>query len=174
MFVVNYPFPVGGAEVHALHVATALAACGHSCGIVGLTNGDPATSTQHPFAVIALDGNRIYHIGTICRLSHVLRAQEPQVIISVEQRPLLFAVIARALAGSRAPLMVINHNYPALLLHRRQHNHPRSWPQIPKALDRAFHFVDCCASTFADAFVYVSQNQREVWERQLLLGSGRL
>jgi L-malate glycosyltransferase len=144
MFVIN-GLVAGGAELHTLQLANAYATRGDVCRMVSLKGGDSTLFSQA--SVEICHGNRIYDIGTLLRLRRLIRAFAPQVIVAVEERPLLFATIARRLARSKAKLVSVMHK--AYLRTAREH---------------IFHPVYRHAVARADAMIYVSQNQRKLWE----------
>ncbi len=145
MFVVNGLVP-GGAELHTLQLANALATNGDVCTIVSLTRRhSTAHLSQNPIEM--LNGNRIYNIGTIFGMSRMIRTHNPQIIVAIEERPLLFATISRQLAGSNAKLVPILHK-----------------AYLRTARERVFHLIYRYVVARVDAMIYVSQNQRKLWE----------
>jgi glycosyltransferase involved in cell wall biosynthesis len=165
MFVLNC-LGTGGAELHTYQVANALASQGDICTIVSLTNSySTADHSQHSVknahlspssiktahlsqsSVEMLNGNQIYDIGTLLSIMRLIRAYSPQVIIAIEERPLLFAAISRQLAGSNAKLVSILHK-----------------AYLQTARDRVFHPIHRYIVARVDAMIYVSQNQRKLWE----------
>jgi len=148
MFVLNVTQP-GGAETHTFNLANALASQGNPCTIVSLTNvpGEALTSSMAP--VSSCDGNHLYSIGTVRKMSRLIRAQRPDIIVAVNQRPLLFGYIARQLASSRAKLISIFHTSYFLGLK-----------------DRVLNVFYRPLFARADALIYVSQNQRRIWEER--------
>jgi glycosyltransferase involved in cell wall biosynthesis len=163
MFVLNC-LGTGGAEHHTYQLANALAARGDICTIVGLTSSytatDPSQTSIKPAhlsqssikklsqsTVEMLNGNRIYDIGTALGVSRMIRTHAPDVIVAVDERPLLFATISRRLAGSNAKLVSILHN-----------------PDILTARDRAFQPIYRYVVARVDAMIYVAQIQRKFWE----------
>jgi len=98
-------------------------------------------------AVEMLNGNRIYDIGTAFSLSRIIRTHAPDAIVAIDERPLLFATIARRLAGSNAKLVSILHN-----------------PDILTPKDRAFHPLYRYVVAKVDAMIYVARDQRKLWE----------
>lgn len=165
MFVLNC-LGTGGAERHTYQLANALAAQGDTCTIVGLTSSysaagpgqesiKPAHLTKSCIkrghlsesSVEMLSGNRIYDIGTALDLSRMIRSHAPEVIIAVDERPLLFATVSRRLAGSHAKLILILHN-----------------PDILTVRDRVLQPIHRYVVARADAMIYVAQDQRKLWE----------
>lgn len=136
----------GGAELHTLQLANALATKGDVCMIASLTRNDlTAHLSNNPIQMF--NGNRIYDLGTLSSVARLIRAYKPQVIVAIEERPLLFATISRQLAGSNAKLVSILH---------------KAYLQTGKerVFDRLYRHV----AARADALIYVSQNQRKLWE----------
>ncbi len=144
MFVVN-GLVRGGAELHTLQVANSLATHGHLCTMVSLKGGDSTLLSQTPAEIC--HGNRIYDIGTLFRLARLIRAYDPQIIVAIEERPLLFATISRRLARSNAKLVSVMHK--AYLRTAREH---------------LFHPIYRYVVARADAMIYVSHNQRKLWQ----------
>lgn len=143
IFVLNSLGP-GGAEVHTFQLANALANHGDVCTTVSLTS---THSTVHlsQDSIKMLNCNRIYDIGTIFSLSRTIRT--PEIIVAIDERPLLFATISRQLADSNAKLVSIIHN-----------------PDFQTARERVFHPIYRSVVAGVDAMVYVAQNQRKLWE----------
>jgi glycosyltransferase involved in cell wall biosynthesis len=145
IFVLNSLGP-GGAELHTFQLANALATHGDVCTTVSLTS---THSTVHlsQDSIKMLNGNRIYDIGTIFGLSRIIRTHRPEIIVAIDERPLLFATISRQLAGSNAKLVSVIHN-----------------PDFQTARERVFHPIYRSVVAGVDAMVYVAQNQRKLWE----------
>jgi L-malate glycosyltransferase len=145
MFVLN-GLVSGGAELHTLQLANGLATNGDACTIASLTRSDStAHLSQNPVAMF--NGNRIYDVATLLGVARLIRASSPQLIVAVEERPLLFATISRHLAGSNAKLVSIFHK-----------------AYLRTARERIFDPVYRHVADHIDALVYVSQNQRKLWE----------
>jgi len=145
MFVVNGLVP-GGAELHTLQLANSLATHGHLCTIASLTRRhSTAHLSQNPIEMF--NGNRIYDVGTIFGMSRMIRTHSPQIIVAIEERPLLFATISRQLAGSNAKLVSILHK-----------------AYLRTARECVFHLIYRYVVARVDAMIYVSQNQRKLWE----------
>src|SRR5258708_14475348 len=105
IFVLN-SLVAGGAELHTLQLANALATAGAACTIASLTRSQAtAHLSQNP--VQTYNGNRFYDIGTLSGVARLIRAYRPELIVAIEERPLLFAIISRRLAGSSAKLVSI-------------------------------------------------------------------
>ncbi|WP_407180059.1 glycosyltransferase [Bradyrhizobium sp. STM 3562] len=148
MFVLNLTLP-GGAERHTFQLANALASQGNLCTVVSLTNaqGDALGSSTVP--VVTCEGNHLYSIETMRKLSWLIHAQRPDIIVGVNQRPLLFGIISRKLASSSAKLVSIFHTSYFLGLK-----------------DRVLNILYRPLFARADALIYVSQNQRRIWEER--------
>lgn len=145
MFVLNGLVP-GGAELHTLQLASALATNGDVCTIASLTRSHSTTHLSQNIAK-TFNGNRIYDIGTIFSVSRMIRACSPQIIVAIEERPLLFATISRRLAGSNAKLVSILHK-----------------AYLRTTRERVFHPIYRYVVARVDTMIYVSQNQRKLWE----------
>ncbi|WFU38835.1 glycosyltransferase [Bradyrhizobium sp. CB82] len=144
MFMINGLVP-GGAELHTLQLANSLATHGHVCTMVSLTGGDPTLLRQNPAEIC--HGNRIYDIGTLLNVTRLIRAHSPQLMVAIDERPLLFATVSRHLAKSNAKLVAILHKAYLRTIRER-------------VFDPIYRYV----AARADALVYVSQNQRKLWE----------
>lgn len=145
IFVLNGLIP-GGAELHTLQLANALATNGDVCTIVSLTRRQStAQLSRNPVKIF--NGNRIYDIGTFSGIARLIRAERPQLIVAIEERPLLFATIARQLAGSDAKLVAILHK-----------------AYLRTARERIFDPIYRYVAARIDALIYVSQSQRKLWE----------
>jgi L-malate glycosyltransferase len=148
MFLLNVLKP-GGAERHTFELANSLASQGHFCTIVSLTNKPGQVLSSSVVPVLTCDGNHLYSVDTMRKVSGLIRAQQPDIIAAVNQRPLLFGLISRKLASSSAKLVSIFHT--SYLLNFRDH---------------VFNIFDKPLFARADALVYVSQNQRTIWEER--------
>jgi glycosyltransferase involved in cell wall biosynthesis len=145
IFVLNGLIP-GGAELHTLQLANALATNGDVCAIASLTRSQStAHLSQNPIKMF--NGNRIYDIGTLLSVTRLIRTYRPQLIVAIEERPLLFATISRQLAGSNAKLVSILHK-----------------AYLRTARERIFDPIYRHVAARVDALIYVSQNQRKLWE----------
>src|ERR1700676_585231 len=145
MFVLNVTQP-GGAEIHTFQLANTLASQGDLCTIVSLTNAPENALRSNVVPVVTCDGNHLYSIGTMRKVSRLIRAQRPDIVVAVNQRPLLFGVISRQLASSSAKLVSIFHTSYFLSLK-----------------DRVLNMLYRPLFVRADALIYVSQKQRRLW-----------
>jgi glycosyltransferase involved in cell wall biosynthesis len=144
MFLINSLAP-GGAELHTAELANSLTTQGQHATVVSLKGGDSTLLANTPAEFC--DGNRIYDVGTLLKLQRLLRAHIPQIVVAIEERPLLFAAISRQLAGSNAKLVSIFH---------------RAYLQT--ARDQLFNPIYRHIAGRVDAMIYVSQSQRRLWE----------
>jgi glycosyltransferase involved in cell wall biosynthesis len=80
-------------------------------------------------------------------VARLIRAHSPQIVLAIEERPLLFSAISRRLAGSKAKLVSVIHK-----------------AYLRTRIEQAFHLLYRPIVTRVDAMVYVSQNQRKLWE----------
>jgi L-malate glycosyltransferase len=148
MFVLNVAQP-GGAEIHTFQLANTLASQGYLCTIVCLTDAPGKPLRSNLVSVVTCDGNKLYNISTIRKVLRLIRAQRPDIVVAVNQRPLLFGIISRRFASSRAKLVSILHSTYLFTLK-----------------DRVFNVLYRPLFARADALIYVSQNQRRVWEER--------
>jgi L-malate glycosyltransferase len=146
MFLLNVIQP-GGAERHTFQLANTLASQGNLCTIVSLTNSPGHILSSSMVPVVTCDGNHLYSVGTMRKVSRLIRAQRPDIIVAVNQRPLLFGAISRQLASSSAKLVPIFHTSYLLRLK-----------------DRVLNLLYRPLFARADALIYVSHNQRKIWE----------
>ncbi len=145
-FVLN-SLQTGGAEIHTAGLAAALLARGHDCLLAPLLPRDEIEAAGAlPRANI--DGNGLGDLAAMRRLAGILRGFRPDVIVAVNERPLTYAHLARALGGPKAPIVAIYHTTD--LLGAKQ----RFLMRLAKPLFAR-----------SEALVYVSGNQRRRWER---------
>ncbi|WOH67876.1 glycosyltransferase [Bradyrhizobium sp. BWA-3-5] len=148
MFVLNVP-PPGGAENHTFQLANTLASKGDLCTIVSLTALPGTALGSNVSSIEFCDGNKLYSIGTIRKMSRLIRAQRPDIVVTVNQRPLLFGVVSLRLASSKAKLVSVFHS-----------------SYLFSIKDHVLNTVYKPLFARADALIYVSQNQRRLWEQR--------
>lgn len=148
MFLLNDIQP-GGAERHSFQLANTLASQGDLCTIVGLTNERSPLVSSGAVPALTCDGNHLYSVGTMSKVSRLMRDRRPDIIVAVNQRPLLFGLISRRLASSGAKVVSVFHTSYLLS--------PKDW--VLNILYRPLF-----ART--DALIYVSRNQRRIWEER--------
>ncbi|WP_439374659.1 glycosyltransferase family 4 protein [Bradyrhizobium sp. DASA03120] len=149
MFVLNVAQPGGGAENHTFHLANTLASQGHLCTIVSLKEEPGTPFRSDVISVSTCDGNKLYNIGTMRKVSRLIRTQRPDIVVAVNQRPLLFGLISQRLAPSGAKLVSIFHS-----------------SYLFRLKDRVLNTLYKPLFARADALIYVSQNQRRLWEER--------
>src|SRR4051794_26636173 len=143
MFVMNAPI-VGGAERHTIALADGLAAKGFECLIFALKKGPLAGPNRATLDQPVGPRGRIARIGDlVARLSEY----RPDLIVAVNERPAVVAMIARARArGSKAPIALIWHSTIARNLKER----------LACLLHRPIF-------NSLDAITFISENQRAYW-----------
>ena len=100
IFVLNANSDGGGAERHTFELANSLASQGNLCSMVSLNPVPEKALISKAVPVVTFDGNHLYSIGTMKKVSRLIRAEQPDIIAAVNPRPLLFGFIARKLASS--------------------------------------------------------------------------
>jgi glycosyltransferase involved in cell wall biosynthesis len=148
MFVLNSTYRAG-AEKHTFQLADALASQGNQCTLVSLINAPGMVLESRVGPVVTCNGNHLYSIGTMRKLSRLICAQRPDIIVAVNQRPLLFGAVSRQLASSSAKLVSIFHT-----------------SHFFRLKDRVLNSLYRPLFARADALIYVSENQRRIWEQR--------
>ena len=148
MFVLNCLVP-GGAELHTLQLASSLVTDGDCCTIVSLRPHDPTRTLHVPVSKAILNGNRIYNLDTIYLLSQLISRLSPQLIVAIESRPLLFSAAARGFADGHTKIVSILHSAYFFTVR-----------------ESVFHLMNRHAVAHVDGIVYVSENQRKLWQER--------
>jgi len=148
MFILNANLP-GGAEILTFQLANTLASDGERCTIVSLITAPGETLRSDTVPVLSCNGNHLYSVGTMKSLASTIRTHSPDIVVAVNQRPLLFAVISKRLARSRAKLVSVFHTSYLL-----------------KSKDRLLNLLYRPLFARADALIYVSEQQRRLWEQR--------
>jgi glycosyltransferase involved in cell wall biosynthesis len=142
---------MGGAERHTLGLANALAP-DFDCTILAYddeANSSGALLQGYDLPIRFMGDRRLFDPAAWSHLSRALRNEAPDVIVAVNQTPLMSAVIAGAFRPLGAPLAWVQHADPS---HQRT-----AWEHRLQPLLRW-----CAART--DLIFYVSENQRHNWK----------
>lgn len=139
---------MGGAERHSIDLRHRLRQRGHHVDLLVFgPRRSPAILAMpgiDPFIAIGADG--MSKPGGWVRVHRALRETRPTVILAVNQTPLIVSVVSRALRATRARIACVFHT--TLL----RESEEQRLGLFRGALRRA------------DAIVYVSDNQRRLWE----------
>lgn len=142
-FVLN-SLRTGGAEIHTIALAEGLCARGHACTILPLIAGADVSRAQGLISPV-VGGNRLQGSRLLARL---LDKWAPDLVVAVNERPLICAHLARSLfGGPRRPIVEVFHTSDIRDLRQRTNF----------AMARPFFLR-------SDGLVYVSENQRRQWE----------
>jgi len=148
----------GGAERHSITLMNRLAEYGHECHAVYVKN-DPSQlgriRLRSRGTVLCLEAARYLDLSALGRFAAHLADLRPTVMVAANAYALMYATLARRLAGLRAPLLVTWHTTRLLGVKE----------SLQMLLYRLFFRA-------ADCTVFVSERQRRYW-RKRLLGSRR-
>jgi glycosyltransferase involved in cell wall biosynthesis len=144
----------GGAERHSITLVNRLAERGHECHAAYVR--DDASQLERvrgAASVRCLAARKHLDLKAVQSLSSLMKSISPSVIVAANPYALLYATLARRLAGARAPLAATFHTtVPA---------GAREWLQM--IYYRPFFWN-------ADCLVYVCEAQRLYWRRRRLWG----
>lgn len=143
-FVINAPI-TGGAEKHTLGLADGLAALGCECSVFAMRRGDlaapPGIRLLQPEA-----GQAYAPLRRIRDLARLLAADRPNVVVCVNERPVLIGFLARLVSKFHCPIVAIAHS--SVLRTRKE----KLWRLIYQPL-----------YSRAQSVVFISENQRRLW-----------
>jgi len=141
---------VGGAELHTVGLCEALRARGFDCRILvhSSRRSDVVTAMPGASSAVFLNLSGPSDPRGWWTTWRALRALKPDLVVAVNQTPLLIALIERLLFATRARIACIFHT-TALQDYEQQH-------------ETSFRLI----SRLTDLLVYVSENQRRVWEKR--------
>jgi glycosyltransferase involved in cell wall biosynthesis len=144
----------GGAERHTITRVNRLAERGHECHAVYVKN-DPSQleRLRHAASIECLRAARYFDAGAVRRLAATIEREQPTSILAANQYAMLYASLARRLAGSRAPLAVVWHT--TFVNTAKEH--------VQMLYYRPFFWN-------ADCVVYVCEAQRRHWHPRLVRG----
>jgi glycosyltransferase involved in cell wall biosynthesis len=149
--------PHGGAERQTISLLKTLAARGHDCHAVCVKPAPvgPAELELPPSSTLeSLDAQRYLDHGAIRRFAALITRTRPQAIIAANGYALMYASLARALAGVRPRLVAIWHS--------TQLPNVREWLQM-LAYRPLFWRSDCT--------VFLCERQRRYWRRRALFSN---
>lgn len=145
----------GGAEHHAVTLANGLAARGHECHFVHVKPpGDQSIRLDLAGrgTIRCLNATTYLDRHAITRLASALAWLRPTVVVAANPYALMYATLARAMAGCRAPTVVIYHS--------------TRWPGV-KEQSKLLAYRPLMWS--ADCAVFVCEHQRRYCLRRGLL-----
>ncbi|MGE5465912.1 MAG: glycosyltransferase family 4 protein [Ignavibacteria bacterium] len=141
----------GGAERHSITVMNRLVERGHDCHAVYVKNDPSQLERLRPGAgtVSCLQAQRFFDRSALADFAAHLTALQPDAIVAANDYAMMYASLARWLAGLSLPLLATFHS--TKLQGLREH--------VKMALGRClFPAVDC--------LVFVSANQCRYWRRR--------
>jgi glycosyltransferase involved in cell wall biosynthesis len=144
----------GGAERQTITLSNRLAERGHACHLVYVKD-DPGQleRLRGAASVQCLHARRYLDRQALSRLKQSIERINPTHIVAVNQYALLYAWLAKRLAGSRAPLAVTFHTTVMLTLKERL---------------QMLYYRPLFRS--AECLVYVCEGQRRYWSERWLAG----
>ena len=144
----------GGAERHTITLVNKLAERGHECHAVYVKN-DPSQleRLRNATTVECLHAARYFDASAVRRLARLIEREQPTSILAANQYAMLYASLARRLAGSRAPLAVVWHT--TFVSTVKEH--------VQMVYYRPFFWN-------AECVVYVCEAQRRHWHPRLVRG----
>ncbi len=144
----------GGAERHSITLMNQLALRGHECHAVYLKPEDSQRDRIELRGKGSLHGlaanGYLDRRGLADFAAHLTRVR-PEVIVAANAHALLYATLARMIAGLRMPLLVTYHS--TCLLGMKE--------QFRMLAERFFFMA-------ADCLVFVCENQRRYWRKRLV------
>ena len=146
---------LGGAERHAITLANRLAGRGHECHFAYVKpEHEQLARVRLPAGgtTLCLGARRYLDLQALGRLAAELKAIEPSVVLAANPYALMYATLARARSGIRAPLVLIYHS--------------TRWPGLKQQAQLLAYRPAIWA---ADCTVFVCQYQRRYCTRRLLL-----
>ena len=142
LFVINSPI-IGGAERHTFDLAEGLVEYGCRSTIFAVKNGP----LEPPRNVTLLQPDAPRRLsGRVLDLGRTIAAEQPDVLVSINERPVLVTWLGRLAARSRLPMIAVTHS--TILNNNRQ---------------KLFQLLYTPIFNRADSVVFVSENQRAYW-----------
>jgi len=144
----------GGAERHTITLSNKLAERGHECHAAYVKN-DPSQLARFRGAtsITCLHAARYFDFGAVRRLADLMRRVQPTSIVAANQYAMLYASLARRMAGIRAPLAVVWHT--TLLNNFKE--------QVQMLYYRPLFWA-------AECVVFVCEAQRRRWHARFVRG----
>ena len=144
----------GGAERHSITLANRLAERGHTCHAIYVKN-DPSQLPRLKVngTVRCLFANRYLDLDALLTFRKEILKLKPTVILAANPYALMYATLAKRLAGSAAPLVVVYHS--TKLLNAKEFGQMLAYRPMFWAADRA---------------VFVCEAQRRHWRARYVFG----
>lgn len=140
----------GGAETQTVGLANALLALGHRCDVVALKRLPPRYGEElvpnADAAVFWCDAKGFIDLGALRRLATLIRDRRADVLVAVNEYSMMYAHLARRLAGRRLPVVVTFHTTLVPTLKER----------VKNRCQRIFFGL-------SDMLVYISECQAAYW-----------
>ena len=137
----------GGAEIHTVDLASALQKQGHECLLFPLLPS--AQISDRGLDCRTVNGNGLSDIAALRRLSGLLKDTAPNLVVAVNERPMMYAHLTRLIGAPTIPTAVIYHT-----------------TKLPRGKQRFLHRLAAPMFARSDALVYVSENQRRYWTNE--------
>lgn len=142
LFVINSPI-IGGAERHTFDLAEGLVEYGCSSTIFAIKKG-PLEPPQQVTLLQPSSPRRLS--GRVRDLGRVIADERPDVLVSINERPVLVTWLGRLAARSNIPMLAVTHS--TVLKNSRQ---------------KLFQLFYTPIFNRADSVVFVSENQCAYW-----------
>ncbi len=138
---------IGGAELHATRLRAELAARGLASDLVlhGSARSEALLRTPGAQGARFLNIRGLSQLGGWLAVWRLFRRKKPEVIVAINQTPMIVAVVVRLLLGTRAKIVCIFHS--------------TDMQDFERHLERLFKL----AARSCDMLVYVSENQSRIW-----------
>ncbi len=140
----------GGAETHTVSLANALIALGHRCDVVALKRLPPRYGDElvpnADAAVFWCDSRGFIDFRAMRRLAKIINDRRADVLVAVNEYSMMYAHLARRLAGQRIPVVVTFHTTLVPTLKER----------VKNRCQRIFFGL-------SDMLVYISECQAAYW-----------
>lgn len=140
----------GGAETQTVDLANALLALGHRCDVVALKRLPPGYGEElvpHADATVFwCDAKGFIDLGALRRLATLIRDRRPEVLVAVNEYSMMYAHLARRLAGRRLPVVATFHTTLVHTLKER----------VKNRCQRIFFGL-------SDRLIYISERQAAYW-----------
>ncbi len=142
LFVINSPI-IGGAERHTFDLAEGLVEYGCRSTVFAVKNGP----LEPPRQVTLLQPSSPRRLsGRVRDLARAITDERPDVLVSINERPVLVSWLGRLAARSSLPMIAVTHS--TILNNTRQ---------------KLFQLLYTPLFNRADSVVFVSENQRAYW-----------
>ncbi|HEX8988343.1 MAG TPA: glycosyltransferase family 4 protein [Rhodocyclaceae bacterium] len=142
----------GGAERHTITLLNRLTERGHECHALYVKDDPSQLARLRPGAggsIACLEARRFFDRAALAELAARFTALQPSVIVAANDYAAMYAVLARWLAGTAAPILATFHS-----------TKPRG------AREQAKMLIGRCLFPSADCLVFVSSRQCRYWRRR--------